>query len=83
MRPDFCKVRLTEAGEAFAQGMPLRFSNGRTQFTFTPGAAQEVARYEWDLILKNHTTVDGKSLFEVVVDPAPAESNTQQAEEKK
>ena len=79
MGPDFCLVQLTAAGIKLAHGAPLRISNGRTVVTFITGRTVKVARYEWDMLLRNHHTHDGKSLFELVPEtPAAAtEENAQ------
>lgn len=69
--PDFRMVELTADGAAFANGAPLRISNGRTSILFVPGSPVKVARYEWEMLLKNHTTPSGKTLFAISI-PAPA-----------
>jgi hypothetical protein len=76
--PDFCLVQLTAAGVTAAGDYPLRYSNGRQQFVFQPGVPQKpvkVARYEWELALAPHTTVNGQALFEIVTPENATKSN--------
>jgi hypothetical protein len=68
--PDFCLVQLTPDGVAFAKGSPLRISNGRTSLVFTAGTPTKIANYEWDMLLRDHTTFDGKTLFAKVIPTA-------------
>jgi hypothetical protein len=70
--PDFCLVELTADGVAFAKGAPLRISNGRLSLVFTAAEPTKVANYEWNLLLRDHTTADGKVLFQKVAPEAPA-----------
>jgi hypothetical protein len=77
--PDFLLVQLTPAGVAFAKGGPLRSSNGRISMTFTPGVPVKAARFEWDMLLKDHCTPDGQPLFEICT--APPESQAASAKE--
>jgi hypothetical protein len=73
MGPDFCLVQLTVAGVAFAKSGPLRVSNGRVSVTFpADNAPQKVANFEWDMLLRDHTTADGNPLFEIVQPAAAA-----------
>jgi hypothetical protein len=69
--PDFCLVELTADGIAFAKEAPLRISNGRISLVFAPGTQTKVANYEWDMLLRDHTTFDGKVLFQKVQPEAP------------
>ncbi len=69
---DYCMVQLTAAGETMAGGKPMRVS-GRTSVVFTPGEPTRVAKYEWDLMLKEYSTPNGASLFEL----APASLTSQ------
>jgi hypothetical protein len=66
--PDFRMVTLTPDGATFAKGTPLRISNGRFSLLFAPGTPVKVALYEWDMLLKNHTAPDGKTLFAIAPD---------------
>jgi hypothetical protein len=69
--PDFVLVRLTAAGVAMAKQTPMRISNGRISVLFpASNAPVKVARYEWDLLLKNHAPL-GEQLVEVTAAVAP------------
>jgi len=63
--PDFVMAQLTPDGLAFAKGAPLTISNGRSSLTFTPGKPLKVARYEWNMLLRDHCVPTGKSCFEI------------------
>lgn len=69
--PDFLLVQFTAAGLAFAKGGAMRISNGRISVLFMPSAPTKIARFEWDMLLKDHTTADGSVLFEIVPPTAP------------
>jgi hypothetical protein len=64
--PDFMLVELTPDGVAFAKDTPLRISNGRTSVVFLPGVPVKVAKFEWDMLLRDHSTFNGKTLFAIV-----------------
>jgi hypothetical protein len=68
MGNDFVMVQLTPQGEEQAAGNTLRVT-GRTSVVFTPGEPTRVAKYEWDLMLKDFSTSRGEPLFELA--PAP------------
>jgi hypothetical protein len=71
--PDFHLVELTPGGIAFAKGEPLRIANGRISVLFSAsGEPVKVARYEWDMLLRDHSTVCGRKLFQVVPEPEPS-----------
>lgn len=66
--PDFHLVELTEDGRALAGGTPLRISNGRISVLFpADGEPVKIARFEWDMLLRDHAHADGRKLFAVVV----------------
>lgn len=76
--PDFHLVQLTDGGKALAAGAPLRISNGRISVLFLPDEfmpgeyeAVKVARYEWDMLLRDHAHVDGSKLCEILVNDQP------------
>lgn len=82
--PDFSLVQLTPDGVAFAKGAPLRISNGRISVVFQPdNAPVKVANYEWDMLLRDHTTFDGKTLFQKVQPATPATPVAEAAVEEK
>ena len=84
--PDFMLVELTADGAAFAKGTPLSISNGRTAVTFMPGVPVKVAKFEWDMLLRDHSTFNGKTLFQIVppaVTGAPVTPATAAVEENK
>jgi hypothetical protein len=70
---DFVMVQLSKDGIAAAKGGPITISNGRRSFTFKAGEAQRVERsYEWNGVLSRQVAPDGKSLFELAPEAAPA-----------
>jgi hypothetical protein len=64
--PDFHLVKLTPHGEALAAGNPVHVTNGRISLKAVPGEQHKVARYEWDMLLRDHVTPAGKPMFAVV-----------------
>jgi len=71
--PDFHLVQLTAEGKAHAAGTPLRISNGRISIVFPgDGTPVKVARYEWDMLLRDHAHVDGSRLFAIVTEEPQA-----------
>jgi hypothetical protein len=88
--PDFHLVQLTEEGIALANGNALRISNGRISILFpADGEPVKVARYEWDMLLRDHAHIDGTTLFEIFTEVEPVtdvvtnvEAPAAEAEEK-
>jgi hypothetical protein len=63
---DFVMVQLTGAGEAMAQGHPLRISVGHRTFLFQPGTPLRVERsFEWLMVLARHFTPTGDAMVEL------------------
>lgn len=71
--PDFVLVELTAEGRALAAGYPLRISNGRVSVLFpADGEPVKIARYEWDMLLRDHAHHDGSTLAAIVqAEPEP------------
>lgn len=76
---DFVDVRLTTAGEALAGGTELRIT-ARTSIVFKPGESVHVARYEWDLMLRNYHGANDVQLFELVPVATPEDADKKESE---
>lgn len=84
--PDFHLVELTPEGKALAKGTPLRISNGRISIEFpASGDPVKVARYEWDMLLRDHAHIDGTKLCAIltVPDEEPEDDELSKSDEVK
>ena len=82
-RPDFVKITLSRAGEAFAgKGGVVRIANSRLHYEVRAGEATEVLTSQWAHMLSREV-VDGKPIFAIVADPSnemPAEDAEETSE---
>ena len=77
-RPDFCLVRLSEAGRAFAAGSTLRIHTAHLRYAFEGTTPVEVLRSEWRNLVRE-CGPDGQPIFELA-EPAPAPTPLQAPE---